>query len=69
VQESVYERFVEPDKTTFWDPMNGCEPLQAPLAVHDVALPAFQVRVADWPGSTEVGLTEMVSVVAGGIGA
>jgi hypothetical protein len=68
VQESVYERFFEPDKMTFSDPMSGCEPLQAPLAVHAVALPAFQVRVADSPGSTEVGLTEMVNVVAGGIG-
>lgn len=68
LQDNVNERSFEPDKMTFWDPINGCEPLQSPLAVHDVALPAFQARVADWPGSTELGLTEIVKVAAGGIG-
>lgn len=68
LQDSVNERSLEPDMTMFWDPINGCEPFQSPLAVHDVALPAFQFRVADWPGSTELGLTESVNVAAGGIG-
>jgi hypothetical protein len=67
VQVSVNARLL-PDWTTFRDPLRGCDPVQSPLAMQDVALAALHVRVADWPGSTELGLTEMVNLAAGGVG-
>jgi hypothetical protein len=65
VQDSVKVRLL-PNWTTFRDPLSGCDPVQSPLAMQDVALAALQVSVADWPGSTELGLTEMVNLAAGG---
>jgi hypothetical protein len=40
-------------------PLLGCEPLQAPLAVHVVPLVADHIRVVDRPAMTVVGLTLM----------
>jgi hypothetical protein len=55
-----------PDRMTFRDPLICWVPIQAPLAVHAVALVALQVRVADCPGSTELGFIASVICVAGG---
>jgi hypothetical protein len=43
-------------------------PLQAPLAVQDVAFVDDQVSMALWPSAIEVGSTERVTVGAGGGG-
>ena len=53
---------------TFIDPLIAGDPVQSPLAVHAVAFAASQLRVADCPGSTELGFTVMVRVAAGGGG-
>ena len=39
-----------PLRMTFCDPLICCEPVQLPLAEHEVAFDADHVRVADWPG-------------------
>jgi len=52
---------------TLTDPEVGWEPAQDPLPEHAVAFWLLQVRVALWPGDTELGLTEML-IVAGAPG-
>jgi hypothetical protein len=66
VQLSVY--VTEPDVVgvTAWEPIAAWLPLQAPLAVQEAAWVLDHVSVADWPSVIEVGLTEMVTVGAGG---
>jgi hypothetical protein len=49
---------------TLVEPLAGCAPLQAPLAVHAVPLLEDQVTVALWPAVTVVGLTAMVMAAA-----
>ena len=46
-------------------PLTASLPVQAPLAVHDVALLDDQVRLALWPTVIEVGVTVIVTVGAG----
>jgi hypothetical protein len=48
------------------DPVAGCEPLHAPLAVQLVPLFEDHVTVTDWPTATDAGLT--FTVTAEGIG-
>ena len=48
-------------------PLVDCEPDHAPLAVHDVALVDDQVNVELAPRRMDVGLTEIVTVGAGGV--
>jgi hypothetical protein len=48
------------------DPVAGCEPLQAPLAVQLVPLLEDHVTVAGWPTATDAGLT--ITVTADGVG-
>jgi len=66
VHAKVKDKALEPGRMTFSDPFVCWVPFQSPLAVHEVALAELQERVADWPGSTELGLTESVTCVAGG---
>ena len=59
-------------RITFCDPAVGFDPVQAPPAVAPPAVQAvafcvFQLRVAAWPGSTEVGVIEKVTAVKGGL--
>src|SRR5581483_9867345 len=57
---SVWALAPADEVVTCWLPLNGCVPLQVPLAVQAVALVADQVRLALSPAFTDVGLTEMV---------
>jgi hypothetical protein len=50
---------------TDWLPEVVFDPLQAPDAVHEVALVEDQVRVDELPDVMDVGLAEMETVVAG----
>jgi hypothetical protein len=50
---------------TLMVPLVASLPLQAPLAVQEVALLDDHVKVALWPTVIEVGATEMVTVGAG----
>ena len=47
------------------EPLVDCDPLQPPLAVHDVALVDDHVIVDEPPDATDVGEAEMVTVGAG----
>jgi hypothetical protein len=49
-------------------PLVPLVPVQAPLAVHDVAFVEDQVRVDDPPEVTDVGDAEIVTVGAGFVG-
>jgi hypothetical protein len=51
------------------DPMAGCEPLHAPLAVQFVPLFEDHVTVVDWPTVTDAGLTFTVTVDGIGVDA
>jgi hypothetical protein len=61
----------EPDVVgvTAWEPVAAWLPLQAPLAVQEVAWVLDHISVADWPAVIEVGLTDMVTVGFGADGA
>jgi hypothetical protein len=48
-------------------PLVAFVPLHAPLAVHDVAFVLDHVSVEDWPSAIDVGLSETVTVGAGGL--
>ena len=67
VQVSVY--VTEPDVVgvTDWEPIVASLPLQAPLAVQEVAWLLDHISVADWPAVIEVGLTDRVTVGIGGV--
>jgi hypothetical protein len=57
---------------TVWLPLEPCVPVHAPLALHEVAFVDDHCRVAFAPATTDVGLTEIVTVGAGvgvGVGA
>ena len=58
----------EPDVVgvTDWEPIAASLPLQAPLAVQEVAWVLDHISVADWPAVIEVGLTDRVTVGMGG---
>ena len=49
---------------TFMLPLVFCAPLQAPLAMQEVALVDDQVRVEDWPRVIAPGLTSMLTPAA-----
>lgn len=49
------------------EPLVACVPVQAPLAVQEVALVDDQFNVALWPTAIAVGLTERVTVGAAGL--
>jgi hypothetical protein len=51
---------------TLFDPESGSDPLQPPLAVHDVALFDDHVRVEELPAVIEVGLGT-IDAVGGGM--
>ena len=52
-----------------FDPLADSAPLQPPPAVQAVAFVVDQVKVALAPGTTEVGLADIVTVGAGGVAA
>ena len=66
MQVSVYVTEPAVVGVTAWEPIVAWLPLQAPLAVQEVALLLDHISVADWPAVIEVGLTDRVTV---GIGA
>jgi hypothetical protein len=61
-QLNVYWEEPAAPGVTVWDPLTACSPLQAPLAVHEVAFVLDHVSVDDWPSVIEVGLTEIETV-------
>ena len=63
-QVSVYEAVPAAVGVTVSVPLVGCVPLQAPLAVQDVAFVEDQVSVALCPSVIDVGLIERVTVGA-----
>ena len=68
-QLSMYAEMPAALGVTFKVPLVFWVPLQAPLAVQEVAFIDDQVSVALWPSAIEVGSTERVTVGAGGGGA
>jgi hypothetical protein len=63
-QVSVYEAVPAAVGVTVSVPLVGCVPLQAPLAVQDVAFVEDQVSVALCPSASEAGLIESVTLGA-----